>query len=484
MLYKLGSHSLIGRRFILYTVLFSSCIALLFTLIQVQLEYKRELSKHAMYQQLINDSLLNSLSKSIWTYDDSQIYLQLQGIVKIPTIEQVKLNLPENIKFNVGNIQSNQLNYTEIDVQYSSAQDSRVLAQLVIVSGMDETYLHLMSFGSIMLLLNATKTALVVIFMLFLVDRLIGQHLYTISRHILNYQETKKPLPLKLHRTMYIKHDEIDQLVDSLNSMQQRIYFERNNSLAEAQKREHLQAKIIEQKEQLYALERNVNLSDMTSLGQELEQPLMGIVGYANIARRMLDEDSKDVERFSQIVDKISNNSHLATSIVERSKNVLNLTIPVLELIDVNSLISTVINMLGHELNESGVIVAHHNEQQRQLIKVDGKQFEQVLIHLIRNAIDALQEQPDDLRFIEISCIEDGRFTRVIVEDNGQGISEEISNKLFKPFFTTKKQGLGIGLSSSKNLIEAMHGTIVARNRLDRGACFTISIPLLERASD
>ncbi|NRA85537.1 MAG: hypothetical protein HRU22_17705, partial [Gammaproteobacteria bacterium] len=112
-------------------------MALLFTIVQVKFEYERELTKHQMYQQLISESLLGSLSKSIWTYDDAQIYLQLQGIVKIPTIEKVMLSLPDNVVFSVGKIQSKKTLIDEIDVVYSPARNkTRRLGLLTIHSGM------------------------------------------------------------------------------------------------------------------------------------------------------------------------------------------------------------------------------------------------------------------------------------------------------------------------------------------------------------
>ncbi|NRA84855.1 MAG: GHKL domain-containing protein, partial [Gammaproteobacteria bacterium] len=106
-------------------------------------------------------------------------------------------------------------------------------------------------------------------------------------------------------------------------------------------------------------------------------------------------------------------------------------------------------------------------------------QFEQVLLNIIRNAIDALASLEQDLKVIEISVVQDDQCIVVKIEDNGDGISKEISSQLFKPFFTTKDNGMGIGLSTSLSLIEAMEGTILARNRLERGACFTITLPVL-----
>ena len=474
-----GNHSLIGRRFIFLTVLFSSCLALFFTLIQVKFEYDRELSKHAMYHQLINESLLDSLSKSIWTYDDAQIYLQLQGIVKIPTIEQATLTLPDNVKFSVGKIESDRVTNQAVEVIYSPRPKQILnLGQLTLYSGMDETYFHLFKFGGLMLLSNTTKAGLVVLLMLYLIDHLIGRHLYQISRYLSLHQEGQKPVELTLERRFYTRNDELDLLVESLNNMQQRIYFEQRRALAESNKREQLQAQLIEQKEQLHTLERHSGLGEMAAtLAHELKQPLSGVVGYAQLSDQLVNESPLDVMRLKDSLTKLKYNGRLAQAIIDRTKRLLQNTNPSLSVVAINPLIERIISLLSHNLTEAGVIITHHHNEQPLNIKVDEIQFEQVLINLIRNAIDALSEQPQAIKQIEITATKDSDMVRIKVEDNGVGISEQVSSQLFKPFFTTKVKGMGIGLTTSLNLMQGMSGSISARNRLERGACFTISLP-------
>ena len=478
-----GTHDLIARRFIFLTVMLSSCLALLFTIVQVKFEYERELTKHQMYQQLISESLLGSLSKSIWTYDDAQIYLQLQGIVKIPTIEKVMLSLPDNVVFSVGKIQSKKTLIDEIDVVYSPARNkTRRLGLLTIHSGMDQTYYHLIKFAGGILLSNATKAGLVILFMLYLLDRLIGRHLYAITRYLSLYQEGKKPPTLTLNRKNHIKNDELELLVSSLNNMHQRIYFEQRRALAEAKKREQLQIQLMEQKELLHAVERHAGLGEMAAtLAHELKQPVASLVGYTQMSQQLLVESEPDINRLRTTINKLQDNANLAQGIIVRTAKLLKNVKPTLETIEINDLINHVITLLGHNLIDADIMVSHRHKEQKVYAQMDEIQFEQVLLNIIRNAIDALASLEQDLKVIEISVVQDDQCIMVKIEDNGDGISKEISSQLFKPFFTTKDNGMGIGLSTSLSLIEAMEGTILARNRLERGACFTITLPVLDK---
>jgi len=479
------SHSLIGRRLISYTVLFSSCLALIFTLFQVNVEYKNELQKHRLNQALIESSLLHSLAQSVWTFDDAQIYSQLQGMVNIPMIERVSLRLPDNVRFNVGQVLSMEVDELSFDVVFAEniSQDTK-LGVLKVYAGMDQTYLHLLKYSAIVLFFNVTKTALVIMFMFYLIDRLIGRHLFKISRHLSQYQDSAQAKPLVLSRCHHIKNDEIELVVNALNKMQKNIQFEKDRAKSEAQKREALQQQVIEQKEQVLTLERNVGLAEMAiTLGDELNRPLHSICDYSQMCRKMLSESIVEPHLLLNLIEKLNNQANNAINILERSQNVRINTQPMLACVDINRIIRQVIALLHYNLNDAGIMLTHHCSDSELLIVADELQLEQVLINLIRNAIDALVEQPQGIRLIEITAWHEESAVRLRVEDNGAGFSVDAASELFKPFFTTKQQGIGVGLSISQNLITAMNGSITARNRLDRGACFTISLPQAKECS-
>ncbi len=471
-------YSLLGRWFILYSVIFSSCIAMLLTVIQVYGEYNHELSKHSMYHKIIEQSLLDSLSKSVWIYDDSQIYTQLQGIVNIPSVERAMLILPENVRFNVGEVTANNIQQHRIDVNYHLQNNDQNMGYLIVYSEMDSTYKHLLEFGSFMLLANATKTAFVVLFMLFLFNHLIGRHLTRISNDLALYREGEKPNLISLDRQHKFSQDELDTLVDSINNLQRRVYFEQHNAKNQARQKDAFQNEIIAQKEKLLMLERNVGLSEISrSFAQELRGPLTGIKGYSELCQQQLSATPLDKNSLRRSLDKVRENSLQAVTILERSTEILKSNEPNCEKVDINETIANVLLMLSHNIAEVDIVVKHQTATYPVYVFADELQLEQVLVNLLRNAIEALLEKSGDLLFIEISAITQNNNVVVRIEDNGHGIEKSMQEKLFTPFFSTKNNGLGVGLSLSRILLSGMGGSISLVDKVGLGACFCINLP-------
>lgn len=472
-------HSLVGRRFVIFTVLFSSFITLLFTVVQLSAEYNKQLDQRVLFNQIIQDSLLDSLSKSIWTYDDAQIYLQLQGIVNIPTIERAVLDLPENVEFNIGKVTSDNIVTERFQVDYSQAGKNRNMGELIIYSEMDSTYNHLMAFGSVMLFSNFLKTALVVLFMLYLSDRLIGRHLMNISQKLAKYNEGEKPCAIELERKYHDENDEIDLLVDSINNMQQRIYFERNKAFSELKKKEDIQEQIVDQKEKLLKLEHKVSLSEIVrSLANELNAPLINIKAFCKLSLEQMQSSTFEQKRLELVVDKIIENSCHALDIVNRTKEIMKRSEPKRTTINVNKLISSAIFLLSQELKQALVTIKHHESEQYVGIYADELQIEQVLVNLFRNAIDALCSIEMNNKSIEVSAIIHNDQVIIRIEDNGPGMSDLIVDKVFQPFFSTRDKGLGVGLCIAKTLVNSNSGDISINRNYKQGACFNVELPL------
>lgn len=476
-------HSLVGRRFVLFTVLFSSIITLLFTVVQLSAEYNKQLDQRALFNQIIEDSLLDSLSKSIWTYDDAQIYLQLQGIVNIPNIERAVLNLPENVEFNIGEITASSIITQQFDVQYNQSGIPRKMGDLTIYSEMDSTYNHLIAFGGVMLFSNFFKTALVVIFMLYLSDKLIGRHLMQISGKLSEFSEVDKPTPIVLDRKYHDENDEIDHLVDSINNMQQRIYFERSKAVNENKQKEDIQLQIGEQKEKLLKLEHKVSISEiMRSLANELNVPLINIKAFCKLTLEQMQQPSIEPKRLELAVDKIIENSCHALDIVNRTKEIMQRNEPQKELINVNALVAKAMFLLAQEIESNGIAVHHHAPDEDVMICADELQIEQVVLNVMRNSIEALSSHESDNRSIEVSATVFGEQVVVRIEDNGPGLSDLIIDKIFQPFFSTRDKGLGVGLCIAKTLVNSNDGDIIVNEDYKKGGCFIITFPVTRTA--
>jgi C4-dicarboxylate-specific signal transduction histidine kinase len=105
-------------------------------------------------------------------------------------------------------------------------------------------------------------------------------------------------------------------------------------------------------------------------------------------------------------------------------------------------------------------------------------EMQQVLLNLMVNAMDAMRDQPAGRRFIRIQTVAAGDRVRVALRDHGEGIAEQAMADIFRPFFTTKSHGMGLGLSISRSLVEAHGGALWAENAADGGAVFWIEMPV------
>lgn len=179
---------------------------------------------------------------------------------------------------------------------------------------------------------------------------------------------------------------------------------------------------------------------------QSLSNSLQGITAQENL-------DKEDIEDLQNGLQTISNRSNHLQFFVENYRKLASLPSPQKQMTDLSILVSECINVMHPLLKTDNINII--SELERIYLEVDRNQLEQVFINLITNSIYALKNVSDK----EISVRLFQKEKRIIIEitDNGQGIEKEIESKLFLPFFTTRKEGVGIGLTLSKNIIEA-HG--------------------------
>jgi two-component system, LuxR family, sensor kinase FixL len=116
------------------------------------------------------------------------------------------------------------------------------------------------------------------------------------------------------------------------------------------------------------------------------------------------------------------------------------------------------------------------------LVRGDRVQLQQVVLNLMLNAFDAMKDCPINERRVVVQAAQDGAgMTKVLVRDRGTGLGADKLDKIFQPFYTTKRDGLGMGLSISRSIIEDHGGLLWVENNLDRGATFCFTVPMGER---
>ncbi|MEJ2576140.1 MAG: PAS domain S-box protein [Gammaproteobacteria bacterium] len=215
-----------------------------------------------------------------------------------------------------------------------------------------------------------------------------------------------------------------------------------------------------------------------TGIAHELNQPLSAIVNFANGSARRLELRVGSSEDLLHALAQITLQARRAGEIIKRLRGMVSRQQPVRRLVDLNALARETCAMVAHETRKLEVTLELALAREELLIRADPVQIEQVLLNLIRNALDALAEMPvPDRRLALSSGSLEGERVYLSVEDHGKGIRPDVMEHLFEPFFTTKSAGMGMGLAITQTIVNDHHGKIRADSWPGRGSVFTLELP-------
>jgi signal transduction histidine kinase len=224
---------------------------------------------------------------------------------------------------------------------------------------------------------------------------------------------------------------------------------------------------------------RVTTLSTLTaSIAHEVNQPLSGIITNASTCLRMLDADPPKVEGARETARRTIRDGHRASEVVTRLRALFGKREFTLELLDLNEAIQEVVALSRSDLQRNRVALQSELADSLPNVNGDRIQLQQVILNLLRNASDAMIDVQDRPRQLVVRTErETGDRVRVSVRDAGVGIDAQSANKLFDAFYTTKADGMGIGLSISRSIVERHHGRLWAEPNDGPGATFSLSIP-------
>ena len=238
-------------------------------------------------------------------------------------------------------------------------------------------------------------------------------------------------------------------------------------------------------REQINLLSRVSLLGEMSaSLAHELNQPLSAIIMTANAGRRLIDRGKEDPKIMREILMNVAADGRRAHEIIQNVRNTIKKGDTIRHPINFNELVDKVVHVVKPDAFASSCEVGTSLAGELPLIEGDPVQLQQVLVNLVTNALDAMRDTPLKERKIEIStCRHGDSEVRVGVRDYGAGIPAEVRERLFDQFFTTKEQGLGMGLAIVRSIVEAHGGTIDAENAPDGGARFYFDLPVADKTT-
>jgi C4-dicarboxylate-specific signal transduction histidine kinase len=247
----------------------------------------------------------------------------------------------------------------------------------------------------------------------------------------------------------------------------------RRRQLAEVQSRQRMA--------ELAHVNRFSTAGELTaSIAHEINQPLGSILTNAETAQEILKSPSPDIAELNEIVVDILRDDRRASEVIRRMRSLLTKAPFELKSLDLNDVARETVEFLSALAIARKVELISLITQNKLPILGDRIQLQQVILNLVVNGIDAMKDAPTENRIISIRTSRIEQFAELSVSDLGPGIPEDKLKEVFEPFFTSKAEGMGMGLSIARTIIEAHNGLISAKNRDHGGASFRIRLPLVQ----
>lgn len=214
-----------------------------------------------------------------------------------------------------------------------------------------------------------------------------------------------------------------------------------------------------------------------SSIAHQVTQPLSAILSNVETAALLLRRPKPDIATVLQILEDVCQDDLRADGFVRRLRTLLHRRELQFEAVDVNALVSGVLSIAMPEAVRRSIVIHTSLDASLPRAAADPVYLQQVLLHLLINAMDAMNDTPVEQRVLELRTERcDGAHLLVTVLDRGHGFAQEQKDKLFESFYTTKSEGLGLGLAIARSIISMHGGAIWAENRRNGGAAFAFTV--------
>jgi signal transduction histidine kinase len=215
-----------------------------------------------------------------------------------------------------------------------------------------------------------------------------------------------------------------------------------------------------------------------SSIAHELNQPLGAILTNAETAELILQSPSPDLAELKEILADIRRDDRRASEVIHRMRSFLKRTPFEVKDLDLNDIVREAFGFLAVQASARNVALYYRPSPEALRVKGDAVQLQQVMLNLIVNSMEAVSVMPYGRAVIGRTEVNGGSFAVISISDSGPGIPVEKLADIFNPFFTTKQQGMGLGLSIARTIVQAHKGRIWAENYSEGGAVFHLSMPL------
>ena len=281
-------------------------------------------------------------------------------------------------------------------------------------------------------------------------------------------RETKDyGLRVNLHR-----RDEIGRLAGAFNAMLEELAAAREREISDQERSAVMQA-------ELARVSRLTTMGQMAaSIAHEINQPLAGVVNNANAGLRWLNNRPPNVDEVGAALRRIVNDGERGSGIIESIRAMLKKDDRKRVKLDLNELIREVMRLTQGQFQRHGVSIRFELADNLPTVSADRVQLQQVILNLLMNAAEATASNSNQERLVCVrSEKHDADWVRISVEDSGTGINPEDEKRIFDAFFTTKTDGMGMGLSICRSIVQSHGGRITAARATPRGSVFQVILP-------
>lgn len=251
---------------------------------------------------------------------------------------------------------------------------------------------------------------------------------------------------------------------------------ETNNDITE---RKRAEESLNKAQMELAHVSRLSTLGELTaSIAHEVNQPLAAVVTNANASLRWLARTPPELEEARLAISRIVKEGNRAGDVITRIRALVKKSPPQKIILDSNDIVLEVITLSRSQISRAHISLRTHLAEGLPSVLADRVQLQQVILNLIINAIDAMKDVPEGHRQLLVSSQPDqSGGVLIAVEDSGHGLSQVNLDHLFEAFYTTKPDGMGMGLAISRSIIEAHGGKLLAITDLSQGARFELRLP-------
>ncbi|WP_347355938.1 ATP-binding protein [Bdellovibrio sp.] len=476
----------------------SSFATLILTAFQLLMDYQRDFDKLQNNFTIIKNSYLDSMAEHLWSYDTRLLEIQLDGLGRLQGVSYLRLVADNKTIYETGKSDPTEESHKRFDIYHKNTNE--VLGALDVeldVKSLREKYFQEAIW---IFIRQAAKTAVVVLFLYFIFNRILVVHIQHIAGY-LSENRGRDAKDLALKRRPHKGQDELDVLVESINLFRSEL-LEANQKLENLN--QALEQKVAERTRQLttkneslekamlqikrmqatlVAQERLASLGSLTaSVAHEIRNPLNFVLNFSELLT-----DSENLEEIREISRVILKHSQRIDQIVRSMQILSGYDSDVLENADLNEIVKKAYQdtITTRSLGSSYVPpkVTYRLGESMQ-VPVYTASLLRALSNIIDNSIHALEKKVRGNKNFEpelvLSTVVRGDSVEVTIRDNGVGIPTILGEKIFDPFLTTKSagEGAGLGLTVAFNIAQKHGGTLKYNSEFGQWTEFIMSLPL------